>query len=417
MIKPSRGLVAVAYGGGFSGFDLLLFCVLTAGFGAAARTFTVPYRIGFLGFSLIFLALSRSRQPLASLGWLWIPLFTFWLFYFLRIALDGFLAPVPLGQPPGEYVQRAVGMTFFPMFVFLSRLGPEENRSALWGFFSVHMACVSLLLLFNRDILDKSYRSLQTLGYDTANLLSPIALSYIGATAVVISVQLLFMKWEGKRRTLLKAGLLAVVVMGGTLLLLGGTRSAFLVCFIVCGIVVLKSLRRPGRRRTTRILIAAGGIGIIMVLLMTQMNSRTLWRYGKLVTQLKTDPETAGGGRIRMAMNASVQFLHHPWLGSSLEERSRLIYPHNHILEAFMATGIFGGLAFLVLSLAAIKRSLAILAVRQAHGWIACLFLVFFLRGLLSLSVIEPTLWYSMMGVFAVPPPSAAQRDPRRPAP
>ena len=114
----------------FSGFNLLLVGVLAAGYGAASQMFSVPYRIGFLGFSLIFLILSRSRNPLASLGRLRIPLFIFWLYYIPRIALDGFLDPVLLGRPPSEYVQKAIGMTSLPMFVFLARLGPRENRPA-----------------------------------------------------------------------------------------------------------------------------------------------------------------------------------------------------------------------------------------------------------------------------------------------
>jgi O-antigen ligase len=411
MAKSAKCFIAIAYGGGFSGFNLLLFGVFAAGYGAASRTFSVPYRIGFLGFSLIFLVLSRSRNPLASLGWLRIPLFTFWLFYILRIALDGFLDPVPLGRPPVEYIQKAIGMTFLPMFIFLARLGPRENRPAFWGFFSVHMLCVSLFLLFYRDILNKAYRFLGNQGYDTEALLSPITLSYIGAVAVVIGVQLLFTRLTGKRKFLQKAALLTIITLGGILLILGETRSALLACFVVCGIVVFKSVQRSGIKRLSRIVVAAGCVGIIMVLLMNHMNSKILERYENLFYQLNTDPGSAAGGRLSLVRDASVQFMHSPWLGSALEERNRHTYPHNHIVEAFMATGVFGGLAFFILSMAALKRSLAILKDRKEYGWIACLFLVFFLRGLLSYSVIEPTQWYSMMSVFSVPPLHGGDRS------
>lgn len=137
-----KTFLVIAYGAGFSGFTLLLFGIHGAGLAYTSRQFTVPYRVAFLAFSVLFFLYGILKRSFTKFGRLWIPLLTFWLLYLLRVAMDGYIAPVPLRQPPMEYVQKAVGIAFIPMFIFLMRLGPRENRVAFRAFWLVHIGCL-----------------------------------------------------------------------------------------------------------------------------------------------------------------------------------------------------------------------------------------------------------------------------------
>jgi len=69
------------------------------------------------------------------------------------------------------------------------------------------------------------------------------------------------------------------------------------------------------------------------------------------------------------------QYLSHPWLGSSIVERNSLTYPHNSIVEAFMATGTFGGTAFALLVLLASYRAIRLMKYDPVTAWIPLCFL------------------------------------------
>jgi len=95
MLKIRSIFPIIAFSGGFYGFYFFLLIVYASGLGFNSRLFTIPYRAGFLAFSLIFLVYKMiSKRSFTRLGPLWIPLLTFWFLYFLQIARDGYLDPV-----------------------------------------------------------------------------------------------------------------------------------------------------------------------------------------------------------------------------------------------------------------------------------------------------------------------------------
>lgn len=397
-------LVMIAFGTGISGFQLLLLGIHAAGLGHSSRLFTVPFRAGFLIFSLFFIVYGISNHSFSSLGKLWIPLITFWLLYFLRILFDGYLYPSYLTIEPIQYIQKAIGVTFIPMIIFLVHLGPRENK---WSFRIFWIACIGCILfaLFSyRNILGQTYRHLQYMGYDSAELISPIILSYIGAVVVSISFQLLIMSWSIKISKIRVFSLCVILGIGLVKLFLGGTRSALIACIATCTIVFIKSMSKAKNiSRKVLIISIAIFITFILAFIMDHFGSSTINRLDILREQLISGSSEAGGGRLQLYQNTLRQIVENPLWGSGLEEKTRGSYPHNHFLEAFMATGILGGISFIVLVWTALKRCLLILQYHTDYAWIAILFLVFFLRGLFSSPIIESSLWYSMMAVFAVP--------------
>ena len=392
-----------AFGIGFSGFQLLLLGFHALGLGYISRFFTVPYHAGFLAFSLIFLFYGVSKQSFTRLGRLWIPLLLFWFLYFFRIAMDGYFYPVPLGQPPIEYVQKAMGITFIPMFIFLIHLGPKKNDLAFKAFWTVQIACLIFALLFYRDFIGQSYRSLRYTGIDTAILMSSINLSYIGAIAAVISFQRLLKDFAYKK--IKRSLFLFLTLFGGiSIIFFSGTRSSLLACLLSFIIIMFKGgSKRYDIRQILCIFFAVITVGISSYALMEKIGAGMSSRYNMLILQIKANDPQTGGGRLQIYHDAIDQIYKTPLLGSGLEEKNVRFYPHNHIIEAFMAIGIIGGGCFLILCWAALKKCMMIFQKEKDYGWIACIFLVFFIRGLFSASIIDSNLWYSMIAVYAVP--------------
>ena len=141
---------------------------------------------------------------------------------------------------------------------------------------------------------------------------------------------------------------------------------------------------------------------LVVIITFSYYGETTFRRFRSLYHQYETADMAIGSGRWALYQGAMAQFMENPILGSSLEMQGRQSYPHNHIVEAFMATGAIGGLAFVMLAAVALYAAFMILKHLPERGWIACFFLVLFLRGFFSSVVIDAQLWYSLIAVLGV---------------
>ena len=388
---------------GFSGFNLFLLTFYALSLGEQSRIFSVPYRFTFLLLSGVFIFYFFVKDKKLQVEWFYFPLFIFWGSYFLRIFFDGYFNAVPLSISPAEYIQKSIGMVFIPMFLFLSPLTERENKVAFKIFVFGSMACVGLLFFVYRDVIFTfSYRSLRYAGLSEKDLISTITLSYIGAIIFVLG----FFLQNKKEERLVKLNLRSFFIFlmlfsGGLLILQGGTRSAVIFTSFVCFILMLFNESRNSWQKLLKITGSILSILMIIFFLQDAFGAALYGRIDTLYLRLTTgNIEQAGGGRIVLYRDALAQFWEKPLFGSGLEERNSMFYPHNHLIEAFMATGLFGGFSFLVLVLAAFKNSIFILNNKYEYGWVSCVYLLYFIKGLFSHSILEPGLWYSMMMVF-----------------
>jgi len=394
-------LIIGAFTGGFSGYQLMMIGVFVAGLGYASRYFTVPYRAGFLAFALLVILYGISTRSFARLGRLWIPLLIFWLLYFIRIAMDGYLFPVPLGMEPIEHVQKAVGMTFIPMFIFLLRLDSKGNRWVFNAFWTVQIGCLIIILLFYKQYFGETYRLLVHASTgNVTTLMGPIGLAYIGVVTVVISFQRLLMNIS-----FLRSMVLLVIIAGGiTIIIFSATLSALVAILLACSIIIISVniLNRYSRKVIWTLLIVLT-VCLSSYIILEKIGSAVVTRSDALVTQLASGDPGVGSGRLGIYQNTLKQIFQNPLFGSGLEEKHARVYPHNNILEAFMATGVLGGICFCILCWATLKRCFLVLRKKNNYGWIACIFIVYFIQGLFSSSIINQQFWYSMLAVCAVP--------------
>ncbi len=110
-----------------------------------------------------------------------------------------------------------------------------------------------------------------------------------------------------------------------------------------------------------------------------------------IVTRIISAVETGEtSGRDVIYANAIGHFMDSPIFGNFYlipDGVAKGYYPHNFFIEAFMTTGIVGGIPYVVMILICIIKSFRILKLRHPSGWIILLFLQTLIYGMFSSSL------------------------------
>ncbi|MDH3589548.1 MAG: hypothetical protein OEQ74_09105, partial [Gammaproteobacteria bacterium] len=107
--------------------------------------------------------------------------------------------------------------------------------------------------------------------------------------------------------------------------------------------------------------------------------------------------------RLSLMRTAWAEFLSSPLVGSGLEGHRVGFYPHNAIVEAFMATGIVGGIALLAVLASAGLSAWRLLTQQAGSGWTALLCIQYIVAAQFSGALWGAGAMWSFIGaVFAV---------------
>jgi O-antigen ligase len=99
-------------------------------------------------------------------------------------------------------------------------------------------------------------------------------------------------------------------------------------------------------------------------------------------------------------------FIDNPFFGKSMLFDKGLFkgsYPHNLIIEAFMATGLLGGLFFLFYIIKCFKISIKLIINNSQISWISLFFFQFLIFAMFSGNLFKSYLfWYSSILIITV---------------
>jgi O-antigen ligase len=183
-------------------------------------------------------------------------------------------------------------------------------------------------------------------------------------------------------------------------------KSVLRILFIISFILGMVSIGRAGSRSpvialiTVSIfyLIARGGIfkivligisvvSVIFILInqiiafLDSIGSSLTVRLTSMIVEKDTS------GRDAIYQNTWNLIKESPFFGSFYVIRSGVGaggYPHNFLLEVFLATGLFGGIPFLILLVISIYRSFKLIRNRHQSCWIVVLYLQIIVYGMFS---------------------------------
>jgi O-antigen ligase len=361
------GMVTLLMTGTIAGF--LLVSYVPGALGVDSRIATVPFRGLMLLLQLYalfrFLGAGHLRIGMSIIS---VVALFFWIAYSLRFIVDAVFLQVPLGTTPSEMALSLFAICL-PTFLVLYQIKDIDlYRKALpWSMLALGVCCLASMLR-TRTSQDVTLHG----RYQGNDILNSVSYGHMGVTAIILGLFVLLQIGRVKRAWYLRVGAAATVCLGAFSILAASSRGA-----LVAGIVVVPLIGYLGLRCGSRFITVAMCIALAFVFSVTATYfSRNGLKLDRLLASAAAYDATSDSVNIRhnMIRDAWREYMDHPWFGSSIVERNALIYPHNALVEAFMATGTFGGSAFALLILAAIYRAMRFIRRDPAMAWIPVCF-------------------------------------------
>jgi hypothetical protein len=367
------------------------------------RFLTVPYRFLMLLISLSIISTVLAKRRLVLRSYLF-PLGVFWFAYVLRFVLDAYVRDLPLAQAPSDLFFYIVGMCLIPMLALLAHSSSRFAPMAVMTSLIVLGVTCGAILLFSREILHTEFGRLRIDGG-----LNQITLGHLGVSLVTLSLFVLL-----SRRPIVqipKVILVSLIVFGLLVVGLASSRGPLLALLVMLPLLIFFALKQ-GQKVTILVSVFVASLSIPSgVLIIKNLGSNIDQRISTTIERTESGKES----RVDLWTSAWEDFLDYPLTGRALEGRYDT-YPHNLLIESFMATGTFGGGAFVWVLLLGFRAAIRLIGQSNEYAWIGFLFLQMTVYGCFSGSLWSLAgFWYMLAAVLVyghgacvtVPSPSA----------
>lgn len=332
---------------------------------------SIVFRLGIVTVAISALVLNRKNLHIYH------PLFVaavavFWVGYFFRIIYDSYIVE-NLSDLYDPFIVIVTAITFVLIPMLPSFLGlNEKNRAIAYKMvFGLTVIGAALMLVDSRELLlDLGERKQVRYSLEKLN---PISVGYVGGILLILSAINLYSGL--KSLNLPKVAIYAFgAAVGLFILLVSGSRGPAAATFVALVFYWLVPIRFP------KLLL---GLGLVAILGVTVANIQ-----GYVQKQFDVDVSTrfveAQEGesesvdyREASFAGAWQQFKDNPLFGDALFEKTTGAYPHNLILEAFMATGIIGGTVYVLAILIMLLAAVRLLSRENGYEWLALLGIFF----------------------------------------
>jgi len=343
-------------------------------------------------------------------GALWFPLGLFWTMYVARMVADTVVFPQELSLPRGEYFLYGLGTTFIPMLALFARPTEATLRLAIRLLIGMGFVALTAVLYIGARLVTSGEITLAaSSGRFELLTLDPISLGHVGVALATASVATL--RISPSRSSWRSAPLLAAVALGVAGAGMSASKGPLLALLLNMGWLILLDWRKGNRRRATLAAVILPTLGLQLAFFFEdRLGFGVISRFQTALN----DPSVASVSvRLDTLSRAWAQFLAHPFLGSSLEERVALIYPHNLTIESFMAVGAVGGLMYLVFQCIGIFRAVRVILTRPTAAWVGILCLQYVLSSMFSGSLFgSGAMWALFAACIAISDDAQAGRGP-----
>jgi len=301
-------------------------------------------------------ALTKTSVKIPKLT---IPLFVFFLLYGVRLVTDLYLFGVyaPLSSP-AYTLSYFFLLTLLPALSVAMAFRPSDMKAlSKWIWTVLFLSTAMIFVQFQQSgsqfwiALASERLELRDEG-EAAARLSAITVGSVGCSLAIMSLAQLSLNITGRGRlSLLLSVVGAVLGLGG--LFLAGSRGplvAFLVslCFLSVGIYrtkLLRSGRQSSISNRSFILISAMIVAAVFVFQRAETMFIAVERL--LMTFSGLSSRGHAEVRVELAFDALRNVANSPFFGSGHLVLDNTAYAHNSVLEATMATGLFGGALFI----------------------------------------------------------------------
>jgi O-antigen ligase len=382
----------------------LPFAVLAAGvLSIASRSVTIPYWgiILVLSITIIKGNFRKCIQILSTnLGKIYL---LFWGIYLLRIVYDCTTIGDILEYTMSEYILRAIGMCLIPSIAVFTYLSKQNSTSSSLGYVFLRTLGILLfcILLFNREYLNiHNLRTEAANEISVANM-SPLVLGYLSSLGIILSIFYIIHQVKTLKRFVPANILIITLILSLSVysLIFGASRGSVLSALLGVFVLAVSLIKRARIWESVLLLL---GFSVIMAF------QKIVTGSGILQTRIigTLDAIQMGGNkasRFELWDNGWNQFLDSPLFGSSFVDLNTGTYPHNIIIEAYMATGFIGGTIFVMLCIIGVHRAYILVSRKSDYGWVALLYINYLVAGCFSFALYEIyPFWYSLAAVLGV---------------
>lgn len=368
---------------------------ITQALGIANTPISITTRIVILSFSVILIIKYISKKRENNNNKIIFLILFFWFCYFLRIYYDTIINPTPMFFETYEYWIWGIGGSFIPMLGLALVIGEERNgflhfRTLYYMFL---IAGVSVALTASTTI-DTVYGQ-DNSGRLNLAALNPISLGNVGSSLFLMSFWILFL-WKRPRKFLSNVLYAGSGLLGAFLMLASNSRGPLmgLVLALVFAFFAMNSSRKFWIVLVT--IIAAAAFVPAAILIDQTFNTAI---YDRLIAQ---DQFEEGNvlGRYDLYTLAMKSFTDQPFIGTGLEVAEIGGYPHNVVIEAFIAVGLFGATAFITLLVILFCKAFHILRSDRGYGWLALLYVQYVVAAQFSGSIYGSTIMWTIIGAL-----------------
>lgn len=356
--------------------------------GISESSLSIQYRVFILGLSLFLIFKTFFSKYLGRVDVNQLALFfIFWIIYSIRIVNDLYFDPIKLylDTPASNYSQFAFGVVLVPSIAIILIIQTYDINLKWvlkWVYRSLFIT-LSIALYFRSGS--------EAVGRDAGDInVGIILFGQFGATLAILSAYFLV---KEKYKVISSMFYVLSFMLGVAGIFVSASKSPFVALIAVLLLFFALWYRNL---KSLFIMILVGTILSIYSLeigsfLNNYFNSNFLER---LLYAIEIGGDKAREGLLYAALN---EFIESPVFGNALliqKENMEGSYPHNLLVEAFMATGIIGGSLFTLWLLKCLK--MAVLAIRShsENSWIALLFLQFLIFGMFSKNLYSNDLFW-----------------------
>jgi O-antigen ligase len=363
----------------------LLVSILPSLFGLSGTSFSIFYRIFILGSSLLIIFFSATNKNPKVIFKPFYLFLLFWALYACRLIYDLSIADgyIEYGKSNSEYFQLAFGVAFVPAIGIIY----ADFNKLDFDFILVWVYRVLFLVLLIAIVLrtGSTVTARSTGGLEIGVLLY----GQYGTTLCLLSLFMLM-----KNSVTLKSIFYIVgFIIGFITIFVSASRSPFLALIIATLMFIF--IRKGGVRTLFVSLILFCFFYFFFFDIAQLLNNYYPSSFlGRLLYAVN---EGESGGRESLFAHGFNEFIDNPFFGNAMLLQTGLNrgkYPHNLIIEAFMATGFLGGIIFTLWILKCVTSLKKIVSKNFNQSWIGLLFIQFLIFGMFSGSLFSSNLFW-----------------------
>lgn len=347
---------------------------LTALFSVEANVLSVAYRILVLTIALSVVLVSLCTKRF-RFGFRIAVGAAFVYCYAARMFLEWIVSPQSSSIDWGDFWLFFVLICLLPALPFVWAGNAPTGALARRGV--IFFGIIGLIAGFYAANKESGFYFLDQLllGRLESERLNPIAYGHLAVSVLIVSVWSFLVKKE------MSALALTGIICGIAGVLASGSRGPVL-SLAVCGLLLIMLIKN----RFVMLSFLCFVVGGVALALSAYSNSDSFYLVGRVASSMFED-----SARLDIFKDAYHAFLDNFMFGVAYPFDT---YPHNIVIEAFMSTGIVGGI--LMLGVLLVGGWSAIMLLKTEYSWMALLFMQYLLFVMVSSSIYYSNIFWML---------------------